>query len=148
MKKVERTLVILKPDAVKAKLIGRILRRLENETKARIINMKMVKATREQLVDHYEGVGKLLTRIGKDVFEETMDYMSSGMIVPIVLEGEEAIIRVRKLCGPTRPWEAEPGTIRGDFGRKDSSLPIRNVIHASANTEEAKEEIKIWFPKS
>ena len=146
MKKNERTLVILKPDAVSKHLIGILLMRLE-KTGAKLINMKMLKASKDQLTDHYEGVGKLLTRKGASIFEETIDYMTSGMIVTIVLERKNVVTKIRKLCGPTRPWEAPAGTIRGDFGQKDPKLPIRNIIHASATPEEAEQEIKIWFPE-
>jgi nucleoside-diphosphate kinase len=108
------------------------------KTGAQRINMKILKATKAQLTDHYEGVGKLRTRVGEEVFNETIDYMTSGMIVPIILEGEDVVRKIRKLCGPTRPWEAPAGTIRGDFGQKDPKLPIRNIIHESATPEEAK----------
>ena len=146
MGKNQRTLVILKPDAVSKHLIGILLMRIE-KTGAQLINMKMLKATKAQLTDHYEGVGKLRTRVGEEVFNETIDYMASGMIVPIILEGKKILSKVRKLCGPTRPWEAPAGTLRGDFGRKDPNLPIRNIIHASATLAEAKQEIRIWFPE-
>ena len=146
MEKNQRTLVILKPDAVSQHLIGILLMRLE-KTGAKLINMKMLKASKDQLTNHYEGVGKLLSRKGSSIFEETINYMSSGMIVPIVLEGGNIVTKIRKLCGPTCPWEAPIGTLRGDFGRKDPNLPIRNVIHASATPEEAEQEIKIWFPE-
>lgn len=145
-KKTERTLVILKPDGVKKGLIGKILMRLET-TGAVVVNMKMLRATEELLTEHYEEVGKLRTRMGDNIFRETLEYMSSDMIVPVILEGPKVVNKVRKLCGPTRPWEASAGTIRGDFGRKDPKLPIRNIIHASASPEEAELEIRIWFPE-
>lgn len=146
MEENQRTLVILKPDAVSKHLIGILLMRLE-KTGAQLINMKMLKATSQQLTNHYEGVGKLLSRKGSSIFEETINYMSSGMIVPIVLEGGNIVTKIRKLCGPTCPWEAPAGTLRGDFGRKDPNLPIRNIIHASATLAEAEQEIRIWFPE-
>ena len=86
----------------------------------------MLKARKDELTDHYEGAGKLYTRVGEEVFNETIDYMTSGMIVPIILEGEDVVRKIRKLCGPTRLWEAPAGTIRGDFGQKDPKLPTGN----------------------
>lgn len=127
-------------------LIGILLMRLERSG-AQLINIKMLKARKDELTDHYEGAGKLYTRVGEEVFNETIDYMTSGMIVPIILEGEDVVRKIRKLCGPTRLWEAPAGTIRGDFGQKDPKLPIRNIIHESATPEEAEQEIKIWFPE-
>ena len=71
----------------------------------------------------------------------------SGPILKAIIVGEDAVQKVRELNGATKPWEAKKGTIRADFGETDPKGPIRNVVHSSANLEEAKEEIKVWFSK-
>ncbi|WP_423793094.1 nucleoside-diphosphate kinase [Methanocaldococcus indicus] len=131
---VERTFVVLKPDAVRRKLIGKIIERFENKG-LEIVEMKMLKIDRE-LAEKYYGEHK-----GKDFYENLINFITSGRVVAMVVEGENAISVVRKMIGKTNPAEAEPGTIRGDFGLK---LP-ENVIHASDSKESAEREIKLFF---
>jgi len=130
----ERTLVALKPDAVRRKLIGKIIERFENKG-LEIIAMKMVKLDREMAEKYYE------EHKGKEFYERLINFMTSGRIVVMVIEGENAISVVRKMIGKTNPAEAEPGTIRGDFALTTPD----NVIHASDSKENAEREIKLFF---
>ena len=150
----QKTLVILKPDCVRNGHMGEVLVRFE-KAGFKVEAMQLMHASDEQLTAHYEGIGKLLTRLkegvpekAETIFNEVVDFMKSGAIVPLVLSGENVVNATRALAGATRPWEAEKGTIRHDFGRHDPNLPIENVIHASANAEEAEKEIDLWFPES
>ena len=104
----ERTFVALKPDAVRRKLIGKIIERFENRG-LEIIAIKMIKLNREMAEKYYE------EHKGKEFYERLINFMTSGRIVVMVIEGENAILVVRKMIGKTNPAEAEPGTIRGDF---------------------------------
>lgn len=146
----QKTLIILKPDCVRKGVCDQVIDRFVQDGFT-ILEKRECKATYEELFKHYEVIGQLKTRLEADgrvhVFDEVMEFMQSGAIVPLLLEREDAIARARELAGATRPWEAAEGTIRHDFGRRDPSLPIENVIHASANAEEAAAEIALWFPE-
>ena len=146
----EKTLIILKPDCVRKGFRDQVIGRFVQDGFT-ILEKRECKATYDELFEHYEGIGQLKTRLEAEgrahVFAEVMEFMQSGTIVPLLLEREDAIARARELAGATRPWEAAEGTIRYDFGRRDPSLPIENVIHASANAEEAAAEIALWFPR-
>ncbi len=149
----EKTLVILKPDCVREGHMGEVLTRFERAG-FKVEAMQLMHASDEQLTAHYEGVGKLLTRLqeakpekAQAIFNEVVDFMKSGAIVPLVLSGENVVNATRSLAGATRPWEAEKGTIRADFGLHNPNAPIENVVHASANAEEAAQEIALWFPE-
>lgn len=146
---IERTLVILKPDAVQRGIMGEIISRFE-KVGLKIIGLKFISPERENLEEHYEGIGKLLTRKGKEIFEGTIDYMASGPVIGIVMEGVEAVEVVRKMVGTTEPKTALPGTIRADFAHMsyehaNKSGGVKNIVHASADPSEAKLEIAIWF---
>jgi len=130
----ERTFIALKPDAVRRKLIGKIIERFENRG-FEIIAMKMVKLDREMAEKWYE------EHKGKEFFERLINFTTSGRMVVMVVEGENAISVVRKMIGKTNPAEAEPGTIRGDFALTTPD----NVIHASDSKESAEREIKLFF---
>ncbi|HID47106.1 MAG TPA: nucleoside-diphosphate kinase [Methanothermococcus okinawensis] len=130
----ERTFVMIKPDAVKRKLIGRIIQRFEDKG-LDIVKMKMLKIPRELAEKLYE------EHRDKDFFEELVDFITSHRVVAMVIEGEEAISVVRKMIGKTNPLEADMGTIRGDFGY---SVPD-NLVHASDSEENAKREIQLFF---
>ena len=146
----QKTLIILKPDCVRKKLVGAVIDRFE-QAGFEILDMRMEVASYDQLFKHYEVIGKLKTNLEAGgrahVFAEVMEFMQSGTIVPLLLEREDAIAQARSLAGATRPWEAEKGTIRADFGLLDPDAPIENVIHASANAKEAEQEIALWFPE-
>ncbi len=147
---IERTLVILKPDAVQRGIVGEILQRFER-VGLKIVGMKMVSPDQELFKQHYEGIGKLISRRGEETYRYNLDYMMSGPIIAMCLEGIEAVALVRKIVGSTEPKSAEMGTIRGDFSHMsfgyadECQKGVPNLIHASGNAEEAKEEISHWF---
>ncbi|MBT2385689.1 nucleoside-diphosphate kinase [Streptomyces sp. ISL-11] len=132
----QRTLVLLKPDAVKRRLVGEIIRRIENKAGWTIGALELRTLGREVLEQHYA------EHEGKPFYEPLMQFMSSGPIVALVVEGERVIEGVRALAGPTDPISAAPGSIRGDFG----TITRENLIHASDSEESAQREIKIFFP--
>lgn len=131
----ERTLLILKPDAVQRGLIGRILARVE-EAGLRIVRMEMVRLTPERARAFYR------VHEGKPFIDDLVGYMSSGPVVPVVLEGESAITRLRDLMGATNPKNAAAGTIRAEF-----AIDIQtNSVHGSDSPQSAAEEIPFFFP--
>ena len=130
----QKTLIILKPDAVKRGLVGKILARFEEKV-IKIVAMKMVQLNREILEKHYA------EHKGKPFYESLVSFMQSGPVVLAVLEGFNAIEVVRKMVGATNGREAEPGTIRGDYSMSQQN----NLIHASADTSVAEREIKLFF---
>ncbi len=150
---VERTLVILKPDAVQRGITGEIISRFER-VGLKIVGMKMLSPSVEQYYEHYENIGKMVTRRGEKVFKFTLDFMTQGPVIAMVLEGIESIALVRKMVGTTEPKSADVGTIRGDYshmsyGYADSSAKgIPNLIHASGDASDAKQEINHWFSDS
>ena len=150
----EQTLIVLKPDAIKRGLIGEIITRFER-VGLKIVGMKMIYPDSDHYQHHYETIGKLKTRMGKDVFDVTVDFMLEGPVVAVVLQGVEAAELVRKMVGSTEPKSAQPGTIRGDYthlsysyANNVSKTSIPNVIHASGNAKEAKLEIAHWFAQT
>ena len=144
---IERTLVLLKPDAVTRGLVGRVLTRFEDAL-LKIVACKMVRMDAELNRQHYFD---LEDRFGPDVYNAVAAFMQTGPVFALVLEGIDAIAIVRKLVGATYPDQAAPGTIRGDFAHQSKAyanankLPVANLVHASANPEEAKREIDVWF---
>jgi nucleoside-diphosphate kinase len=131
----ERTLVLIKPDALQRGLIGEIIRRLENKG-LRMVAAQLMKMDRIVAENHYG------EHRGKDFFEPTVAYMSKNPLLAMIWEGPDAIRAVRKLAGPTNGAAAESGTIRGDY-----SLSNRyNLIHASDGPESAARGIKLFFP--
>jgi len=147
----EKTLIVLKPDAVKRGLIGEVLSRFE-KVGLKVVGMKMLRPTKDHYHYHYETIGKVISRRGKDVFDVTLDFMMEGPVVAVVLEGIEAAALVRKMVGATEPKSALPGTIRGDYthisyeyANNVSKASIANIIHASGDAEEAKLEVVHWF---
>jgi nucleoside-diphosphate kinase len=130
----ERTLVILKPDAVKRNLIGRIIERIESKGLS-IVEMKMKVLPEDLVRRHYK------EHEGKPFYEPLVKFMTSGRAVPMIVEGESAIHVMRKLAGATNGIEAEPGTIRGDFSLSNRE----NLIHASDSEESAEREITLFF---
>lgn len=150
---VQQTLVILKPDALQRGIVGELITRFER-VGLKIIAMKMVTPSRDQLYEHYENIGKMLSRRGESAFLATLEYMLTGPVVAIVLEGVGAVPLVRKIVGGTEPQTADMGTIRGDYSHMSfvyadkNHKGVPNLIHASGNPEEAKDEIKHWFKKN
>ena len=145
----QRTLVLLKPDAVARGLTGRILARFEDAL-LKVVAAKMVWMDAELTRRHYFDLEE---RFGAGVYNSMARFMQSGPVVAMVLEGVGAVACVRKLVGPTYPDQAPPGTIRGDFAHVSKAyanaygLPVANLVHASGNTEEAEHEIGVWFTK-
>ena len=146
----ERTLVVLKPDAVQRGIVGEIVTRFE-KAGLKIVATKMVQPTKEHFYKHYEDIGKMISRRGQEKFNMTLDFMMVGPVVAMVLEGIEAVENVRKMVGTTEPKGALPGTIRGDYCHMsygyadDKKKGIPNIIHASGDADEAQEEIYHWF---
>ncbi|MBP7769451.1 nucleoside-diphosphate kinase [Candidatus Saccharibacteria bacterium] len=147
--KIEKTLLILKPDTIARGIVGEVLSRFERAG-LKLVGMKFLLPDKSRLENHYEGIGKLMSRKGKEIYDNTVDYMASGPVLAVVLEGVEAVEVVRKLTGSTEPKTALPGTIRSDYSHvsyehANESGAVRNIVHASATREEADLEIAIWF---
>lgn len=144
---IERTLVLLKPDAVQRCLSGKIIQRFE-DAGFKIVAMKMVWSTKEKALEHYKDIAK---RRGEEVRKRLIEFITEGPVIAMVLEGVNAVENVRKIVGSTEPREASPGTIRGDFAHvsysyaDEKGIAVKNLIHASSSKKEAEEEIKIWF---
>jgi nucleoside-diphosphate kinase len=130
----QRTLVIVKPDGVQRGLTGKILTRFE-ERGYKIVALKFMSVPIDLAEAHY-AVHK-----GKFFYQGLVDYITSNPVAVMVLEGHEIIGAVRKMVGATRPWEAEAGTIRGDY----ATMGLRNLIHASDAPETSASEIALWF---
>lgn len=151
LKNVEKTLVLLKPDAVERGLSGKIIDRFETAG-FKIVAMKMLKPDKELAEKHYdEDVAK---RRGEAVRQYNIDFIASGPVVALVIEGIDAVENVRKFCGATEPKSALPGTIRGDYSHVSyahcdkNQMVVKNVIHASADLAFAAKEISLWFEPS
>ncbi len=130
----ERTLVLIKPDGVQRGLIGEIISRLERRG-LQLVGMKMMMISRELAERHY------IEHKGKDFYDSLIAYITSAPVVAMVWEGTQAIEKVRVTMGKTRPIEAAPGTIRGDFGMDTG----RNLVHGSDSPESAAREIGLFF---
>jgi len=130
----ERTFVMVKPDGVQRGLIGEVISRLERKG-LKIVAMKMLWIQEELAREHY------MEHAEKPFFQALVDYITSGPVVAMVVEGKEAVKVVRTLIGATNPIEASPGTVRGDFGMDIG----RNVVHASDSLESAEREISLFF---
>ena len=130
----EQSLVLLKPDTVQRGLIGELISRLE-EKGLKVAGMKLMKVSDELAREHYE------EHVEKDFFSDLFDFITSSPIVAMVVEGEQAISVIREMMGATNPFEAKPGTIRGDYGLDLT----KNLIHGSDSAESAKREIDLFF---
>ncbi len=170
--KKERTLVILKPDAVQRGLMGEIIKRIEN-TGLKLVALKVTMAEADQCWKHYNKddewflkkgtmtvenrktagmpVDKEAIEYGRDIIGALVKFMTCGPVVPMVWEGNQAVGIVKKLVGSTEPLTSDGGTIRGDFTIDSFELAnfderaVRNLIHCSDQAEEAEREIKLWF---
>lgn len=171
---IEKTLVLLKPDAIQRSLAGKIISRFE-DMGLKIAGMKMVWADEKQALKHYpldeewaknlfektkkvyDKEGKKLNykdhiEMGKTIQNWLTNFLREGPIMALVIEGPYAVELVRKIVGSTEPRQAPPGTIRGDFASvesyslaDDKKRVLRNLIHASDTLENAQREIKVWF---
>lgn len=171
----ERSLVLLKPDTVQRSLVGEVIKRFE-QTGLKIVAMKMIVPTEEQLLTHYnkdnawyerkgKGVveelisqGKPADRepieYGKDIIRTIVRYMTAAPVVALIFEGNKAVSVVTKIVGTTEPSTSDVGTIRGDYTVDSYShatfenRAVRNLVHQSESPEEADREIAIWFTPS
>ncbi|MAF50985.1 MAG: nucleoside-diphosphate kinase [Nanoarchaeota archaeon] len=147
---IEQTLVLIKPDGVARGLIGEVISRFERQG-LKIIGMKMQWVDKEFAGKHY--AEDIVKRLGEKLRNFLLDFIVEGPVVAIVLEGVHVIENVRKIVGDTEPKGAQPGTIRGDYCHVSydyadkEEKAIRNLIHASGNKEDAKNEIELWFTK-
>jgi nucleoside-diphosphate kinase len=135
----DRTLVLVKPDGVRRGLTGEVLRRVEAKG-YRLLAVQMRTADRDLLVRHYA------EHEGKPFFEPLVEFMSSGPVVAVVVEGERCVEGFRALAGATDPSTAAPGSIRGDLGRDWGLAVQQNIVHGSDSPESAARELAIWFP--
>ncbi|HYF28934.1 MAG TPA: nucleoside-diphosphate kinase [Candidatus Paceibacterota bacterium] len=178
--KEEKTYVMIKPDGVKKGLIGEVIKRFEQRD-LKIVALEMFQPTTEQIDNHYPKDPAWITRLGQktlstyekygydanadfgtteaekigpEVRKWVIDYMTSAPLVKMVVQGTHAIDMVRKIAGPTLPYMADMGTIRGDFSNDSPAVAnaekraVANIVHASETPEEAEHEIKYWFGDS
>ena len=138
--KIERTLILVKPDGVARSLVGEVVSRVENKG-YKVVSLKMMTPTREILAKHYA------EHEGKPFYEPLLEFMLSGPIVAMIAEGNRVIEGFRKLAGTTDPTTAEPGTIRGDLARDQGTKVVQNIVHGSDSPESAAREIAIFFPE-
>lgn len=177
--KEERTFVMVKPDGVRKGLVGEIIRRFEQRD-LKIVALEMFQPTTEQIDSHYPKDPKWITRLGEktlatyekygfDAKKELgsddaeklgpmvrgwlVDYMASAPLVRMVVQGVHAVDMVRKIAGPTMPYQADMGTIRGDYSNDSPVVAnaekraVMNLVHASETPQEAAHEIEYWFGK-
>jgi nucleoside-diphosphate kinase len=130
----ERTLVLVKPDGVQRGLIGEILGRLERKG-LKVVGLRLRTVPRDMAEQHYA------VHAGKPFYAGLVEFITSGPVAAVAVEGPDAVAVVRKLVGATMPNQAEPGTIRGDLGISG----LRNLIHASDAVETANAELALWF---
>ena len=168
----QRSLVILKPDAIQRSLVGEVVERIER-TGLKITALKMLVATREQVIEHYHkddawylkkgtmiadnrkanglAVEKEPIEYGRDIIEQNVKFITSGPVVALIVQGNEAPAVVKKITGGTEPSTSDVGTIRGDYTIDSyehagvSGRAVRNLLHCSENVEEAEREIGVWF---
>lgn len=138
----EPTLVVVKPDGLQKSLTGNILTRL-SETRLIIVAAKIRQVSRELAEEHYRHL-EAMPFFG-EIVKYLMGEYHTKRCMALVYYGEDAIQKVRQVCGATNPEEAAPGTIRGSFGRITTKGVYENAIHASANLADAEREIKLWF---
>ncbi len=173
----EKTYVMIKPDGVKKGLVGEVIKRFEQRD-LKIVALEMFQPTLDQIDNHYPkdlawikrlGEKTLSTyekyqfdamadfgttapeEIGPEIRKWLIDYMVSAPLVKMVVQGTHAVDMVRKICGPTMPYQADMGTIRGDFSNDSPAMAnaekraVANIVHASETPEEAAHEIEYWF---
>ena len=136
MANVEKTLVLVKPDGVKKHICGEIISRFEKKG-LHIHAIKMIQVSVELAKKHYA------EHEGKGFFNDLISFITSGPVLAMVIEGENAVAAVRQINGATNPLEAVPGSIRGDFATSIDE----NIVHASDAPETAAREIGLWFPE-
>lgn len=132
----QRTLVLLKPDATRRGLVGEIISRIERKDGWTLAAMELRTLDTATLEQHYA------EHLGKPFYQPLVEFMASGPVVALVVEGESVIEGVRMLAGKTNPLEAGAGTVRGDY----ATITRENLIHASDSEASAEREMKIFFP--
>lgn len=132
----QRTLVLVKPDGVRRRLIGEVVRRLEAKT-LQIVAMRMLTVDDELAKQHYA------EHISKAFFGELLAFITSGPIVAMAVEGDDAVNVVRAMMGVTDPKKAAPGTLRGDYGL----AVTENIVHGSDSADSAVRELELFFPE-
>jgi nucleoside-diphosphate kinase len=170
--KKERTLVILKPDAVQRGLVGDIIKRFE-QTGLKLVGLKFIMASEDLCWQHYQKddiwyqekgamtvknrqnkglpIEKEAIEYGKDIIEQLVKFMTAGPVVPIVFEGNQAVRIVKKITGGTEPATSDVGTIRGDYTIDSYEISnvdgraVRNLVHCTGESDEAQREIDLWF---
>ncbi len=136
---IERSLVLVKPDGYRRGLTGQVLARIEAKGYT-LVALAIVEATQDQLAEHYA------EHEGKPFYAPLVDFMSSGPVTAVLIEGHDCIKGFRTLAGATDPTAALPGTIRGDLGRDWGVKVQQNIVHGSDSPESAARETAIWFP--
>lgn len=151
---IQKTLVVFKPDTIARSLVGEVLSRFERAG-LQLVAMKMIKPDSEFLHGHYEWIWKLWTRRGQDILDKVIQDMMKVPLIAMVVKWVDAVEYVRKIVGATEPKSALPGTIRWDFAHMSyayadnaPSASVYNLVHASADSNEAEQEIKHWFDES
>ena len=137
MAELQRTLLLVKPDGVQRQLVGRVLARFE-ERGLKLVGLKLVRVDRALAEQHYA------VHREKPFFGGLVDFITSGPLVAMVLEGHEAVKAARQVIGATNPLEAAPGSIRGDFALEVG----KNMVHGSDSAESAEREANLFFPES
>jgi nucleoside-diphosphate kinase len=133
---IEKSVVLIKPDGVERNIIGNIISCYEANG-LKVAELKLMQATREIAEKHYN------QHKGKDFYEELITFITRSPLCAIILKGEDAVARIRKINGATSPTDAEEGTIRHRYARSKTE----NCVHASDTVDSAKEEIDLWFPE-
>lgn len=136
----QRTLVLIKPDGVRRRLIGEIVARIEKKG-YEVVALKSMRPDRAMLEKHYG------EHQGKPFYEPLLEFMLSGPIVAMVVEGERVIEGFRSIAGATDPTVAAPGSIRGDLARDQGTKVVQNLVHGSDSEESAAREMAIFFPE-
>ena len=140
----QQTLVLVKPDGVARGLTGDVIKRIEQRG-LKIVGLKLVKINADFSKKHYAA------HVEKSFYQGLEDFIVSGPVVAMVVEGVDAIENIRKLAGATESKSALPGTIRGDFSHisyshaDERGIAVKNIIHASGDTEDAEKEVALWF---
>jgi len=145
---IQQTLVLVKPDGVARGLTGEVIKRFEQRG-LKIVALKLVKIDMDRAKQHYtEDITK---RKGENIRNLLLNYITEGPVIAMIIEGVRAIENVRKIVGTTESKSALPGTIRGDFSHVSYSyadskkIAVKNIIHASSDENDAKQEIALWF---
>lgn len=145
---IEQTLVLIKPDGVSRGLVGEVIKRFEQRG-LKLVALKLVKISKDMALNHYtEDIAK---RRGEHVRMRLLDFITSGPVVAMIIEGVDAIENVRKIVGATESKTALPGTIRGDYSHvsynhaDEKEIAVKNIIHASSDKKDADYETKLWF---